>query len=487
MNLEDKIKKANEEALELLHTKENKPEAIVEAMEKIVEAKYGDLIKSIKEEAEKASVDAQYAKSLGLRVLSKEEKEFYSAFKDIKQAITASQVDFIPTSIVDRTLEDVKKESGVLKLVSFAPADVKKWMTAEKSGTFAWGSLTGVISGELSATLAGLNVELAKLTCYLIIPKAIRDLALPYVDKYFSAILKEVINDGLEYGFLQGNGDDAPIGIYKSIANSTNGIHDDKVASTAIVSFTPKILAPVKKGLSKNGKRTIDKIYLLCNPNDQADYVDPALFDRQGNMVGSYKNMEVIASANNPTGLAAFVLEGKYAMGFSGLQIKEYDQTKALDDADVVIAKVYANGRAVDDTVAFVFDVTRLAEYIPSIKIDGTVITDEAGDIDVSVEGPVNILTATFPSLTVASAEGQVSGKTAITVTETIGAGNSYKYKVTDAEPAIPNYNSKSVGYTAWNGTAEITAVTGKKIAIIETDSSNRIKAFGTATVASKA
>ena len=40
-----------------------------------------------------------------------------------------------------------------------------------------------------------------------------------------------------------------------------------------------------------------------------------------------------------------------------------------VEDADVIIAKVYANGRAVDDSVAYVFDVTKLEEYVQRVKM----------------------------------------------------------------------------------------------------------------------
>ena len=56
-------------------------------------------------------------------------------------------------------------------------------------------------------------------------------------------------------------------------------------------------------------------------------------------------------------------------MGFSGFKITPYDQTLAIEDADLIIGKVYANGRAVDDSVAYVFDVTKLQEYVPQIKV----------------------------------------------------------------------------------------------------------------------
>lgn len=365
MNLENVMEKARQEALEILKTSEDKSQAILEAIDKVVTAKNSDLIKELKEEEARAKSDEQFAKSLNLRVLSKEETKFYENFKDIKQAITAKQVDIIPTSIIDRTLDDVKKESGVLKLVQFAPADVKKWLVAEKTGTYAWGELFGTIGGELSAEFSTLNVDLNKLSTYLIIPKAIRDLSLPFVDKYFMAILEENMIDGLEYGYLSGNGKNQPIGIYNQIAKSTDGVHTEKALNSTIKNFTPKSLAPVKKSLSKDGKRTFDKIYLICNPADQADYVDPAIYDREGRLVSSYKNLEVIPCANNPQGKAVFTLDQKYVMGISGVKINDYDQTKALDDADVVIAKAYANGRAVDDSVAYVFDVTKLEEYIP--------------------------------------------------------------------------------------------------------------------------
>ena len=36
-------------------------------------------------------------------------------------------------------------------------------------------------------------------------------------------------------------------------------------------------------------------------------------------------------------------------------------------DADLFIAKTYGNGRAVDDAAAYVFNVTKLEEYIPTV------------------------------------------------------------------------------------------------------------------------
>ena len=390
---ETKMQKAQEEALEILQKSENKEQAILDVVEKLTSVLHEDLIQEIRDEALQAESDKEYAKKMGLRTLSKEEKNFLEALvNDPKQAITANQVDTIPTTMIDITLENIKEENkdGVLSDIEFAPANVKKWIAADKTGTYAWGSLFGAIGGELGASFEGVDVEINKLSAYLIIPKALRDLALPFVDKYFMAILKENIQDGLEYGYLQGSGKNEPIGIYKQISSvNEDGTHKDKTVNTTLTEFTPKGLAPAKVHLTNGGKRVINQLSLYCNPSDEANYVAPALYDREGRLVSSFKNLKVKQSTQNPTGKAALVIPKKYVMGLKNMGIKEYDQTKALDDADVVIAKSYANGRAVDDKIAFVFDVTKLKEYIPAIQVLNTVSTKVEGEVSTKavVEG----------------------------------------------------------------------------------------------------
>ena len=279
-------------------------------------------------------------------------------------------------------MENIKKESTILEDVNFAPADVKRWISAEKSGTYAWGGLTESIKGELNATIESLNLEVNKLSVYLIIPKAIRDLALPFIDRYFTAVLQEALNDGLEYGYLQGTGKNEPIGIYKQIeAVNEDQTHKDKTVNTNLTRFTPKGLAEAKKYLTKNGIRVLGALVLYCHPNDEADYVAPAIYDDEGRLISSYKNLTVKVSANNPQGKAALAIPKKYTMGLSNFGINEYDQTKALEDADLVIGKGYANGRAVDDNVAFVFDVTKLEEYVKPVRVVGAVTTTVDGTV----------------------------------------------------------------------------------------------------------
>ena len=52
----------------------------------------------------------------------------------------------------------------------------------------------------------------------------------------------------------------------------------------------------------------------------------------------------------------------------------------------------------------------------------------------------------------------------------------------------MPEYDAVcTTGYTAWNGTDEITATTGQKIVVVEVDSANKAKKAGMTTITSMA
>lgn len=366
-----KFNKVNQElqekVVELLNNSEDKSKAIYEAIEMLNEAQHQDLIEQLQIENEAFKANSQLNEKLGLRALSKNEKSFYE--KLINQSVTVKQGDVLPTELIDNTLASVKEASDTLKLVQMAPAGVKKWLVAEKTGTASWAGLTDALTAELTATITSMNIEVNKLYVLLVVPKAIRELALPFVDKYFSAILAEAMHDGLVDGYLNGNGKVAPIGIFKQIgAVNTDSTHKDKTVSATITGFSPKQLAPVKKTLSNSGTRKVNKLYLIANPSDVYEYVEPALYYQGANgyISTSRTEIEVIEEPMCPKGKAVFTLDQMYVLGMDSIKVDEYKETKALEDANVLIGKVYANGRATDDNTAFIFDVTKLVEYVPT-------------------------------------------------------------------------------------------------------------------------
>lgn len=94
--------------------------------------------------------------------------------------------------------------------------------------------------------------------------------------------------------------------------------------------------------------------------------------------------------------------------------------------------------------------------------------------------------TGTLGKLTLTSAAGTASGSTKLTVSPAKTSGNSYKYKV-GASAADVTYGQNVQNWTAWNGTADITAATGQVITVVECDSAYKAVKAGSATVTAKA
>ena len=70
-------KDLQQKVVQILEESENKSEAIAQVADMISSKKYEKLISELTEQSERASADEEYRKTLNLRALSKEEKEFY--------------------------------------------------------------------------------------------------------------------------------------------------------------------------------------------------------------------------------------------------------------------------------------------------------------------------------------------------------------------------------------------------------------------------
>lgn len=92
----------------------------------------------------------------------------------------------------------------------------------------------------------------------------------------------------------------------------------------------------------------------------------------------------------------------------------------------------------------------------------------------------------TLKDLTVTSAAGTDSGTTKLTVSPNKASGNLYKVKTgMSASPVIYGQNVQT--WTAWDGTADVTAATGQKVTVVECGSDYKAVGAGSATVTAKA
>lgn len=115
-----------------------------------------------------------------------------------------------------------------------------------------------------------------------------------------------------------------------------------------------------------------------------------------------------------------------------------------------------------------VMGLTLFAEYIDAIAV---ITIDE---------------TPTLGTLTVNSVAGTASGDTKITVNPAKeNANNVYKYKVA-ADAVAVGYGQNLRNWSTWDGKADITAVTGQKITVVECDGTYKALNSGSASVTAK-
>ena len=130
-----------------------------------------------------------------------------------------------------------------------------------------------------------------------------------------------------------------------------------------------------------------------------------------------------------------------------------------------------------DDTPVNLFE-QELAALRVTMDVAFMIVKDEAF-------AKLEAGTSQLGTLTVSSAAGTANGDTRITITEPKGDANSYKYKVADAAVDV-TYKQSVRNWTAWDGTSDITAETGKTITVVECDAEYLALKAGSNTVTAK-
>lgn len=218
---------------------------------------------------------------------------------------------------------------------------------------------------------------------------------------------------------------------------------------------------------------SVEAVYFV-NPLDIADYLKTAQISVQNAFGMNY--------VQDFLGLGTVIMSSHVTQGTFLATAKE----------NIVLYYLNMNG-----DIAANFGLT--ADELGYIGINTGIMTHERAQIETLVmsgiqffveyaEGVVKgAITGVLPLITVQSAAGASSGKTAITVTDyTLGANESWKYKVTDDVIVVHKGDSTASGWSSWDGSADITAATNKIITVAVSKSSEVIAA-GHATVTAHA
>ena len=337
------------------------------------------IIDVVKQDYEEAHGNQAILAQRGYRQLTQQEINYYNKLIEAgksanpKQAMTGV-MNIMPETIIEDVYKDLVQEHPLLSKINFVSVKyLTKWILNDHTvQTAVWGEINSAITEEITSAFKVIDVNQCKLSAFTVIEKDMLDLGPTFLDGYIRMFLKDALLTGLEKGIVDGTGKAQPIGLTRNVSKDvtiTGGVYPKK-EKIEVTSFIPsaygELLAKMVK--NENGRnRKFDKVLMICNQTDYLRKVMPAT--TYLNAAGAYVNnlfpfpTDVEISNELDEGEAIVCLPDEYFMGIGGAKegVIEYsDDLKFLEDKRVYKIKMYGMGKAYDNTVSLLLDISHL-------------------------------------------------------------------------------------------------------------------------------
>ena len=329
----------------------------------------------------------------GYRQLTNAEEKYYEKFIEASKSPNPKQAfielsslpeGIMPETIIEDVFKELVEEHPLLDKINFNYAKyMTKWVLNDHTlDTAVWGELNSEIAKQITSAFKIVDITQNKLSAFAAIPLDMLDLGPTFLDAYIRAVLKDAILCGLEKAIVDGTGKNQPIGLTRDVSEDVSvsaGVYPPKTP-IAVTSFAPadygKLLAKMAKN-EKGRMRKFGKVLLICNQEDYLTKIMPATTVQ--NTSGIYINnlfpfpTDVTISNELETGKAVICLPEEYFMCIGGAKegvITYSDEYKFLEDMRYYKIKTYGAGKAYDDTVAILLDITGLNPAYITVNTD---------------------------------------------------------------------------------------------------------------------
>lgn len=352
-------------------TQEGTAEEQSVALNAMIEALANDVQSDILNQVNESILDRSIMQSRGANVLTSEEMKFFNA---VVQDGGFKDTETLPSTTQERIFDDLVEAHPLLNEIGLQNLGaVTEFIYGDPEGAAVWGPLFGDIQGQLNATFRKEKITQLKLTAFIPISNDMLTLGPVWVERYVRTMIVEAMAVGLEKGFVAGTGKDQPIGLLKDLKGSVvDGVYPDK-AVAGTLTFQPgrKTINELKGVVEKLSIRTVGKnneekvrnvagkVVMVVNPFDSFGIQANATTQ---NAAGVYVtslpfNPTIVESAFVPKGKVVFFVKGEYIAAMGGTEpIKKFDQTLAMEDATLYIAKQYATGKPKDNYASQVYE-----------------------------------------------------------------------------------------------------------------------------------
>ncbi|MCI9110893.1 phage major capsid protein [uncultured Clostridium sp.] len=345
------------------------------------------IIDVVKQDFEEAHGNQTILAQRGYRQLTPQETNYYNKLIDAGKSVNPKQsmagiIDIMPETIIEDVYKDLIEEHPLLSKINFVSVKyLTKWILNDHTvQTAVWGQLNSAITEEVTSAFKTIEIVQCKLSAFTVIEKDMLDLGPVFLDGYIRMFLKDALLCGLEKAIVNGTGKDQPIGLTRNISEDvtiTGGVYPKK-EKIVVETFAPAEYGKLLSRMVKNEKgrsRKFNKVLLICNQGDYLSKVMPATTVLNG--AGAYVNnlfpfpTDTVISNELEDGEAIICLPEEYFMGIGGAKegIIEYsDELKFLEDKRVYKIKMYGMGKAYDNTVSLLIDISNLDPAYITVK-----------------------------------------------------------------------------------------------------------------------
>lgn len=311
------------------------------------------------------------------RPMTTNERKFFNEAVE-KQSFENLEETF-PETIVEDVLSKIKQEHPLLAEIDTQTVSaLMKLIYADPTKKTAfWGKVPDNIRQILTDGFKTLSLESSKLSGFLAVPKGFFQLGPAYLATYVITFLEETMSAALETAVVSGTGKDMPIGMIKKLSGSVDGVYPDKTP-IELSDLKPLSLAGIHAALTK-AKTDNGQVAAIVNPMSYWAKMFPQLAvqdaDNNWHLITLPTGDVIVESYAVPEDKIVFGVLKNYALGVSsGMELNRYDQTLAIEDMDLFVAKFFGMGIAKNENAFFVADISKMASAtIPELEDEADV------------------------------------------------------------------------------------------------------------------
>ena len=307
------------------------------------------------------------------RALTSEEKKYFNAVVE-RGGFDKVEKTF-PTTIIEDVFKNLKTEHPLLSRIDMrnTNAMLRYIFANPNKATAYWGPICEDIKQMILEGFTEIKLDSSRLSGFVAVCKGMLELGPVWLADYIIELMYEIMATALETAVVAGTGKDQPIGMIKQLSGATDSVYPDKDKIT-MADFEPATLAGVRAALAK-AKLDSKGVVIMVNPVTYWAKVFPNLAFRNANGEWIHDRLptgeEILQSYAVPEDTLVFGNPKNYFLGVSGaVRIDKYEETLAIEDMTLYIAKFYGYGLAKDANAFFVADIATVdGATVPDLEV----------------------------------------------------------------------------------------------------------------------